>query len=68
METTTLKIGGMTCAGCVRSVTRVLQDLPGVARADVSLEEEQANITFDPHLIDLPRLRNAIEDAGYEAQ
>ncbi len=38
METTTLKISGMTCMGCVNSVTRVLKATPGVADARVTLD------------------------------
>ena len=37
MEQTTLTIGGMTCGGCVATVTRVLRAVPGVASAEVSL-------------------------------
>ena len=67
METATLKVGGMTCQGCARSVTRVLQGLKGVASAEVSLDAAQAKVTFDPAQVDLPRLKAAIEQAGYEA-
>ena len=38
METTILKIDGMTCGGCVASVTRVLKAIPGVEQADVDPE------------------------------
>ncbi|MFA7280212.1 MAG: cation transporter, partial [Sterolibacterium sp.] len=37
METTTLKVTGMSCGGCVKTVTKVLQELPGVNQAEVSL-------------------------------
>jgi copper chaperone len=67
METMTLKIGGMTCGGCVRSVTNVLKALPGVASAEVSLEKSDAKVTFDPALGNAHTFRKAIEDAGYEA-
>jgi len=67
METTVLKIGGMTCGGCVRSVTNVLKALPGVASAEVSLEKSDAKITFDPAMGNVDAFRKAIEDAGYEA-
>lgn len=66
METTELKVGGMTCGGCVRSVTTVLKALPGVADADVSLEKSEARVTFDPSRTSPAALRKAIEDAGYE--
>ena len=36
METIDLKIQGMTCGGCVKSVTRVLTGVAGVTAVDVS--------------------------------
>ena len=47
MESATIKIAGMTCMGCVRSVTNVLQELPGVSRAEVSLDRGEAQVEFD---------------------
>ncbi len=67
METTTIKIEGMTCSGCVASVTRVLQALPGVGHADVSLEQKQATVEYDAALASADQLRQAVEDAGFEA-
>jgi copper chaperone len=67
METRTLKIEGMTCGGCVRSVSNVLKALPGVADAQVSLENREARVTFDPAMVDMSRLKGAVEDAGYRA-
>jgi copper chaperone len=66
METTTLKIGGMTCGGCVASVERVLRGLDGVGRAEVSLANNEAKIEFEPDRVKLAELESAIEDAGYE--
>ncbi len=67
METTTIKVSGMTCQGCVRSVTRVLQAVPGVAAVDVSLEKGEAELRFDPARAGAPEFRQAVEDAGFEA-
>ena len=47
MSETEIKITGMTCSGCVRSVTRVLERLPGVSRVDVSLEHGNARVRYD---------------------
>ncbi len=66
METTILKVDGMTCGGCVRSVTSVLKALPGVAAAEVSLEKGEAEVSFDPALASVAQLKGAIENAGYE--
>ena len=68
METTVVKVDGMTCGGCVRSVTNVLKSLPGVADAEVSLEKSEAKVTFDPARANPAVLRRTIEDAGYETR
>lgn len=67
METITLNIGGMTCGGCVKSVTKVLENLNGVEKADVSLENANAVITFDAGKIQTAALIEAVEDAGFDA-
>jgi copper chaperone len=67
MQTVMIKVGGMTCEGCVRSVTNVLTRLPGVASAQVSLEQGVAQVSFDAQKIGVDRMRAAIEAAGYEA-
>jgi copper chaperone len=66
MEKVTIKIGGMTCMGCVGSVKRVLEGLAGVDTVDVSLEKAQAIVGFDPSKATSALLASAIEDAGYD--
>jgi len=63
----TLKIAGMSCGGCVRSVSGVLSALPGVERAEVSLERGEANVRFDAAQVTPQQLLAAIDDAGFEA-
>ncbi len=66
MQTTTLKIHGMTCGGCVNSVKTVLEKLPGVGQVDVSLENAEAVIQHDPARTSIDRLKVAISDAGFD--
>ena len=66
MQTVTLGISGMTCGGCVRSVTNVLTALDGVAKADVSLEKRSAVVDYDPGKVGLEQLKRSIEEAGFE--
>ena len=66
MESITIKIGGMTCGGCVASVQRVLKKLDGVEKVDVSLDQAQANISYDAARVNEAQLRSAIEDAGFD--
>jgi copper chaperone CopZ len=66
METIALGVEGMSCGGCVVSVERALERVPGVARVNVSLATQVA--TVEGAGIDPARLRAAIEDAGYEVR
>ena len=66
METLTLNIGGMTCGGCVKSVTRILENTEGVAKAEVSLENKNAVIEFDPAKTNPAALIEAVEDGGLD--
>ena len=66
METIALKVSGMTCGGCVGSVTRVLKAVPGVTEVSVQLTPGRAEVTFDPARNAPAALKGAIEDAGYE--
>ena len=46
MQTVTLNIDGMTCGGCVKSVTRLLEGVEGVEKAEVSLENKKCSDYF----------------------
>ncbi len=67
MESVSLKVGGMTCMGCVNSVTRVLQSVQGVGKVAVSLEQANAAVEFDPLLASREQLCAAVESAGFDA-
>jgi copper chaperone len=68
METVTLKINGMTCSGCVRSVKKVLEGVQGVRSAQVSLERGEATVELERNTSDaVAALKAAVEAAGYEA-
>ena len=66
METVTLNVVGMTCGGCVASVTRVLRAVPGVGEVAVTLQPATARVSYDPQRTGLPAFKRAVEDAGYE--
>jgi copper chaperone len=66
MESVTLKVEGMTCPGCVASVTRVLQSVEGVSAAQVTLQPGEANVSYDASKTSVAQLKAAIEEAGYD--
>ena len=68
MATVPLNIDGMTCGGCVKSVTKVLNGLDGVRSATVSLENKNAQVEFDEGKIQIAQLVEAVEDAGFDAR
>ena len=68
MENTIIKIGGMSCQGCVKNITGVLSSMAGVASADVSLDAAEARVAFDPQTVTRDTLVNAVEDAGFDAE
>jgi len=61
-----LKIGGMMCATCVRTVEAALKNLPGVVTATVNLGSERAYVTYNPDAVTIAEMAKAIEDAGYQ--
>lgn len=66
MKRLVVGVAGMSCQGCVKSVTDVLQALPGVSEVKVSLEEAEAQIGYDPQLVKPRQFKAAIEGAGFE--
>ena len=67
MKSITLHVTGMACGGCVKSVTRVLEELNGVERAVVTLDDGKAEIAFDESAVSIAQLIETIEDAGFYA-
>ena len=68
MKSITLHVTGMTCGGFVlKSVTRVLEELNGVEKAVVTLDDGKAVVTFDESAVSIPQLIETIEDAGFDA-
>ncbi|XP_024978686.1 copper-transporting ATPase RAN1-like isoform X2 [Cynara cardunculus var. scolymus] len=63
-----VRITGMTCAACSNSVEGALMSLNGVVSASVALLQNKADVVFYPNLIKEEDIKNAIEDAGFEAE
>ncbi len=67
MPKTTLKINGMSCQHCVKTVADVLTELEGVQRAKVNLRKGEAIVHFDAARTTTDTLTEAITEAGFEA-
>ena len=61
-----LRIVGMTCAACVSAVERALKKIEGVEDAVVNLATERAFVRYNPQVVSIVDLRQAVRDAGYD--
>lgn len=66
-EQVDLELRGMTCAACAARIERKLNRVEG-ARALVNYATETATVSFDPELVEVGRLVEAVSAAGYEAR
>ena len=67
MPNISIPIGGMTCAACAKRVEKVILKLEGVETASVNFATEKAVISYNPQMVRLPIIKNAIEKIGYKA-
>ena len=63
----TIPIGGMTCAACSARVEKALNKLEGIETATVNLATEKATVLYNPQVIRISAIKEAIEKAGYKA-
>jgi Cu+-exporting ATPase len=63
-----IPVTGMTCAACQARVQRVLEKMPGVDEAAVSLMTNTATVRFDPAVVDANALVERIRGTGYGAE
>ena len=68
MKEVCLKIKGMHCESCSTRLAKVLNNQDGVEEAKVSLEDAKADIKYDENKIGIDELKEAVSDAGYEAE
>ena len=67
IETISLDISGMKCAGCVKAVERQL-DMDGVISASVNLATEMAAVHYDADRVAPDELTTRLTDAGFPSQ
>ena len=65
MDSTTLKVRGMTCGHCSATVTKALKNVSGVESAAVDLDKGEAVVAGRA---DVHTLIDAVKEEGYEAE
>lgn len=61
-----LKVDGITCGGCEKSIQNALLARAGVDTATASHESGTVEIDYDDGQIQPDALKQAIEDAGFD--
>lgn len=64
--TESLDVRGMSCNHCVQTIEQSLKELSGVQSVHVDLKQEKVSVSFDKAVIGLDKVKEAIEEAGYE--
>ncbi len=67
MASLKLRITGMSCAHCQKSVEKALSQVPGVYGAVVDLRDASAQVDYDDDTATIEELTRAVAQAGYSA-
>lgn len=63
--TAVLDVQNMTCSLCPVTVRKSLEQVPGVAGAEIDFKHKTATVTFDADKVSAAALVKATTDAGY---
>ena len=64
MKSMTLQVKGMSCQHCVNSVEGALKEIGATGKVD--LQSSKVDVLFDESKITVDRIREAIEEQGYD--
>ena len=66
METTILKVKGMSCGHCVKAVEGSVGELNGVQSVAVTLETGKVEVQYNPEMVTLEAIKETIDEQGYD--
>ncbi len=65
-EIKTLNVEGMSCMHCVRAIKDSVGSLPGIDKVEVDLMGKKVEVVYDADKVNLEKIKDKIEDAGYQ--
>lgn len=66
MENITLNVQGMSCGHCVNAVESNVGQLDGVEQVKVHLDSGKVDVSFDGDKVTLAKIKETIDDQGYD--
>jgi copper chaperone len=68
MEKMTLNVKGMSCGHCINSIEGSVGELSGVTTVKVNLDSGTVSVEFNPNEVTLDKIKETIDDQGYDVQ
>ena len=65
-ERVRIAVEGMHCSGCASGIRAMLRRTPGVVSAEVSYENKEAVVEYEPGRITREKIAEAIANMGYK--
>ncbi|MBL7573768.1 copper chaperone CopZ [Staphylococcus saccharolyticus] len=63
-----IQVEGMSCEHCKNAVESALAKLNGVSSAEVNLAKNNVRVEYNDSKVNIERLKEAIEDQGYDVK
>ncbi|MBT2624176.1 copper chaperone CopZ [Bacillus sp. ISL-32] len=68
MKNVKLNVQGMSCGHCVKAIEGSVGQLEGVNQVNVELDESLVEVSFNESQVSIDKIRDTIEDQGYDVQ
>lgn len=68
MEKMTLNVKGMSCGHCINSIEGSVGALSGVSTVKVNLDLGTVSVEFNPNEVTIEKIKETIDDQGYDVQ
>lgn len=66
MDSQVLSVRGMSCAACATRIEKTVLKLSGIQQASVNLASEKLFVEYDPDVLPLTDIKEAVSKIGYE--
>lgn len=66
MQKEMFQVEGMSCNHCKMAVETAVKRLPGILLAEVDLAAKSLQVEYDDEKISQEKIRQAVEEAGFE--
>ncbi|MCK1982031.1 MULTISPECIES: copper chaperone CopZ [Peribacillus] len=68
MENIILTVKGMSCGHCINSIEGNVGELSGVTTVKVNLDSGTVSVVFNPNEVSIDKIKETIDDQGYDVQ